>query len=50
LSGLTEETDRMSRKTTRQTRFAIRPAAMLGQVLLNLAEACRDIRATARTG
>jgi len=35
----------MSRKTTHQT-----PLTLLGQALLGLAEACRDIRATARAG
>lgn len=40
----------MSRKTTRQTPFAVLGPALLGQVLLNLAEACRDIRATSRAG
>lgn len=35
----------MSRTTPRPT-----PLILLGQALLNLAEACRDIRATARAG
>lgn len=35
----------MSRKSTRHT-----PLILLGQALLNLAEACRDIRATSRAG
>lgn len=35
----------MSPKTPRHT-----PLALLGQALLNLAEACRDIRATSRAG
>jgi hypothetical protein len=36
----------MSRKTTRPTPIA----ALLGQTLLNLIEACRDIRIISRTG
>ena len=35
----------MSRKTTRPT-----PLTLLGQALLNLADACRDIRVITRAG
>lgn len=42
----------MSRTTTRTTQVPpVTPiSALLGNALLSLAEACRDIRATARAG
>lgn len=40
----------MSRKATRHTPLLLLGQALLGQALLNLAEACRDIRATSRAG